>query len=485
MVFYTQHEGWSGGETIYFLIILMTTIGYGDHSAILGHTSKLFTTAMVLFGVGIVLQAIKLTIDQISKADAELNSKKQRALLAKMLDIQDKIDVQRYKSNDSTLTLHHYDGRSPQVQLPHERHAENLFSTRTQRKHCCNRSIFNRPIFTYLKKYAAIIYVFLTILIGVSVSVTLEPEWDWIDGIYFVVVTGTTVGFGDLHPSNDESRAFLTVYSIMVVTAFGIIAGLLSNAYLPSNDFLARINKDAELAGRLPYQAAAQNIMNNLVVDSNGEVSAAQYLGEVLIELEFVDRDLVRLIMAHFNNVAGSGDGVLTHHDLVTSQYGGETDEAKQYNDIFHDNTSIMSYDEEAMARINAEKEAKARETLALLNQKYSIHKKLRAWKRASTWESNKAAAGPIHSCESKTGISKSEIISSAASVWRRNTIKTKGLNTKNTRKSRIVPTKVKVRENLSSDFAAKSNANSKLYPAVKSSDVVATKSVDNSVSQT
>ena len=72
----------------------------------------------------------------------------------------------------------------------------------------------------------AVLAVFTWMGIGTLVFHRLE-DWNWIESLYFSVVTLTTVGYGDLHPTNDASRLFTVFYILIGVTtalaAFSII----------------------------------------------------------------------------------------------------------------------------------------------------------------------------------------------------------------------------------------------------------------------
>lgn len=47
----------------------------------------------------------------------------------------------------------------------------------------------------------------------------------WIDSLYFSVITITTVGYGDIHPTNDITKIFTIFY---VLIGVGIIAASLN-----------------------------------------------------------------------------------------------------------------------------------------------------------------------------------------------------------------------------------------------------------------
>lgn len=43
-------------------------------------------------------------------------------------------------------------------------------------------------------------------------------DWSWVDAFYFSAVTITTVGFGDLVPSNDMTKVFTAIYVLIGVS---------------------------------------------------------------------------------------------------------------------------------------------------------------------------------------------------------------------------------------------------------------------------
>ena len=64
----------------------------------------------------------------------------------------------------------------------------------------------------------AIITLLTWIGVGTVLFHTLEP-WTWIEAFYFSVVSITTVGYGDLMPSNDITRLVTALY---ILTGVGI-----------------------------------------------------------------------------------------------------------------------------------------------------------------------------------------------------------------------------------------------------------------------
>jgi voltage-gated potassium channel len=54
---------------------------------------------------------------------------------------------------------------------------------------------------------------------------TLVEGWTIIDSLYFTVITLTTIGYGDLHPTNDLSKVFTIVF---VIAGVSFILGFLN-----------------------------------------------------------------------------------------------------------------------------------------------------------------------------------------------------------------------------------------------------------------
>jgi voltage-gated potassium channel len=73
----------------------------------------------------------------------------------------------------------------------------------------------------------------ILILIGIgTIGYRLIEGWSWIRSFYFSVITITTVGYGDMHPTSDLSRIFTAFYILIGVTiALGSI-GIIGSNYI-------------------------------------------------------------------------------------------------------------------------------------------------------------------------------------------------------------------------------------------------------------
>lgn len=67
---YHYLEGWSWLDSIYFSIITLTTIGYGDFSP-QTNGGKLFTIFYILIGIGIILTFVNTIYNHYNKVKAK------------------------------------------------------------------------------------------------------------------------------------------------------------------------------------------------------------------------------------------------------------------------------------------------------------------------------------------------------------------------------------------------------------------------------
>ena len=76
-VFYWRVEGWSILDSLYFSVITLTTVGYGD-LAPSGGLSKVFTMVYVLLGLGVLVSFVSVVASHAVDARVEQKEAKNR-----------------------------------------------------------------------------------------------------------------------------------------------------------------------------------------------------------------------------------------------------------------------------------------------------------------------------------------------------------------------------------------------------------------------
>lgn len=90
--------------------------------------------------------------------------------------------------------------------------------------------IYFKTIYSFFQdeEYRQLLLTTLAILgLGTVVYRYLEG-WNWIDALYFSVITLTTVGYGDFSPATDAGKLF-TIFYILI--GIGIILSFIDTVY--------------------------------------------------------------------------------------------------------------------------------------------------------------------------------------------------------------------------------------------------------------
>lgn len=70
----------------------------------------------------------------------------------------------------------------------------------------------------------------------------LSDSYSWIDALYMTIITTTTVGFGEVHPSSDAEKIFTIFLIITSISIFGYVLSVISE-YVADGRFIKQISK--------------------------------------------------------------------------------------------------------------------------------------------------------------------------------------------------------------------------------------------------
>ncbi|MFK7810084.1 MAG: potassium channel family protein [Saprospiraceae bacterium] len=90
--------------------------------------------------------------------------------------------------------------------------------------------IFYRTIASFLKdkEYRDLLLTTSFIIAIGSVVYHYLEGWEWLDCIYFSVITLTTIGYGDFSPQTDAGKIFTMFY---ILIGIGIILSFVNTVY--------------------------------------------------------------------------------------------------------------------------------------------------------------------------------------------------------------------------------------------------------------
>jgi voltage-gated potassium channel len=69
-------------------------------------------------------------------------------------------------------------------------------------------------------------------LVGGTFYYVSEEKWSYVDSFYFSTITLTTIGYGDMHPTTNESKIFTSLYTLFGVGVMLYLLGSVVSTFL-------------------------------------------------------------------------------------------------------------------------------------------------------------------------------------------------------------------------------------------------------------
>lgn len=90
--------------------------------------------------------------------------------------------------------------------------------------------IFIRTIISFFKdpEYRDLVYTTTFILLMGTISYHHLEGWNYVDALYFSIITLTTIGYGDFSPQTTGGKLFTIFYIILGV---GVILSFINTVY--------------------------------------------------------------------------------------------------------------------------------------------------------------------------------------------------------------------------------------------------------------
>jgi len=192
-------------DTVYFIAITVTTVGYGDMSP-KSDAGKIFVMVFIVVGValaGVMMTKITDWMLETQKNAVKRNEQKAQEMMQK--------DLAKLKQN---LGAH-----VSEAEL-----ARSLSSKEAQGK----SKVEANPI------ASALVVISIVVTLGAVVMGQLEGI-SFLDGCYWSIVTSTTVGYGDVTPKSDDGRIFASFYAFITVGVMGWAVGQIASSAISTS----------------------------------------------------------------------------------------------------------------------------------------------------------------------------------------------------------------------------------------------------------
>lgn len=320
-------ENWSVIDSIYFSVVTFTTVGFGD--LVPGtYGAKLFTCIFAVSGVACLGIAIGVVGNNIIEAEeAALETAKQvsqqrvMALFSKTTETTpttvaelastaavDPLNTSKvagvaagpeqpvHTKANTAIEFHEPDGII--------RHTKPANAATTISSQSSASNFLSRLVWEF--------GMVLCVLTVFGIAVAHDPNIGFMDVPYFLVITSTTCGFGDIAPVSPIGRLATALFIPIAVGAMGHWLTMVASFIIDQRQSRYRRN----LVERHELTAEDLEVMDE---DGDGRVDRAEFLEFMLVAMNKVDKDLIEELRLHFSSLDSDGTGVLSKGDLIAN----------------------------------------------------------------------------------------------------------------------------------------------------------------------
>lgn len=147
--------------------------------------------------------------------------------------------------------------------------------------------------------------------VGTFFYALFEPEHiSLFDALYMVIVTCSTVGYGDYSPSTPTGRAVGAVFMVLGTFSMGIGVSRALDRFLKA--------KEAELHAEL---IESTDFVRKADVNGDGKVSESEFILFKLQQLRKVDTAALQLISEQFKRIDADGSGFIEIGEEVAASF--------------------------------------------------------------------------------------------------------------------------------------------------------------------
>lgn len=249
-VFLTCIEGWAFLDALYFAVVIATTIGYGDMTPV-KNVSKIFVSVYAIVSVVFIARLLQTLVERFATAQSSMATSARSIILKK-------ITSNSVKKSDSPVVL-------SQSQTADGTPYEDLIE---ETQLALRQARF--------KFQATFVLLFLASLSGLFLYKSFIRS-SLIDIFYFLAITMTTVGLGDIHPITPLGKGYAIVWLVFVSLGFANVISQYATLRL----------KEQELntVRTILSDKTSELVFNEIDVDHDGTLSEAEYLGYVVCKL--------------------------------------------------------------------------------------------------------------------------------------------------------------------------------------------------------
>ena len=253
-------EGWTFLDALYFSVVIATTVGYGDIVPLRAVT-KIFVSLYAVLSVALIGGMLQSLVERLSETQSDIATSAANRLL-------------RYSTDSNTDDSHQ--GPSAENDL--------IQATRIA------------VVRARARLQATLAMLFFACFSG-AILYGKFLQTSFVDLFYFLCVSMTTVGLGDIHPISRVGKAYAAIWLVLTSLGFANILSQYANLRLKE--------RERDQIERTLSDDLGEKMFSEIDGNSDGTLSEAEFLGYMLCKLGKASPDEVRLLsfQKHFSKI--------------------------------------------------------------------------------------------------------------------------------------------------------------------------------------
>lgn len=354
---------WDLVESVYFSTVTITTVGYGDYTAMncdgvtgnkIGH--QIFMICYILFGLATVCSIIAATAafaNNYRSRNIALQLEGRNGEFDRPPTLGDRVVLARFQRKKimngkcgsvvsemgDGFLVHLDDGTECAVKLDN---VDILFEGRAradvEQQYARNSKKELDQARTRWFKVVAMSFLSLAglVILGAVIYCSIETSWEPIDGAYWAFVTVTTIGYSPTFSANRDIKVFSIFYILCSVTFVGCALAAMGSAWATvkfKEKKVAMLHREIE-----PEDFTKISEATAVLPGVGSGIDAGEFLAYWLIQEGVVDQQTCFHYLRCFYRLDANDQYRLNHEDLL--RLSGRAAEGNQIR-----NTSYLSDD--------------------------------------------------------------------------------------------------------------------------------------------
>jgi len=300
-------EDWGIGDCLYFAVVVVTTVGYGDYLPSTDNM-KLVTIVFVHFGLSIVVLALGIIQDIVTHISITAAVKK---------------EMGRKGGQNKTNAVGIFD------MAAWERKQKRIGVAKAVALYVfflvAGTLFFAKEMDDYQEDYG---------MPAGSFSHRL------VDGLYLSVITITTVGFGDFSPKSDQGKIFSMFFMLIGIPVFGSAFSMINDLLYSGGSEPLVLHKIQGALDQNKYQHITAFVddfrkqAGNYAEMKEGHVSRLEFLAFVLTQNGVAEVSNIANVMRNFDEIDITHTGFISKHDVGVCPSQDYTPKEKMINGV-------------------------------------------------------------------------------------------------------------------------------------------------------